>query len=125
MFLDTNFLIHLAQELDARVVGPARAFLGQHRVDKHAVSVVAFGELAVGLEDHEAARAFISRFHLVTLKPEIALEAALIDRELPAVGERLGENDNWIAGFARYYGVALVSRDEAFDRVRGLRRMPY
>jgi predicted nucleic acid-binding protein len=33
--------------------------------------------------------------------------------------------DNWIAGFALYYGVALVSADEAFDRVAGLRRLQY
>jgi predicted nucleic acid-binding protein len=31
----------------------------------------------------------------------------------------------WIAGFARYYGVPLVSNDAAFDRVTGLRRLSY
>ena len=51
--------------------------------------------------------------------------AADIDRELILTGERLGENDNWIAGFARYYREALISRDAAFDRVRGIRRVTY
>ena len=51
--------------------------------------------------------------------------AADIDRELIAVGRRLGENDNWIAGFARCYREPLISRDVAFDRVRGLRRIVY
>jgi predicted nucleic acid-binding protein len=41
------------------------------------------------------------------------------------VGQRLGENDNWLAGFALYYGVPLVSNDTAFDRVAGLRRLAY
>jgi predicted nucleic acid-binding protein len=44
---------------------------------------------------------------------------------LMATGSRLGENDNWIAAFCRYYGQPLVSRDQAFDRVRGLRRLIY
>ncbi len=42
-----------------------------------------------------------------------------------ASGHRLGENDNWIAGFCRYYRPPLISRDNAFDRVMGLRRMDY
>jgi hypothetical protein len=30
-------------------------------------------------------------------------------------GDRLGENDNWIAGFARYYGQLLISNDLGFE----------
>lgn len=125
MFLDTNFLIDLEEELGARRVGPARQFLGAHRNDLVVVSVVAFGELAAGMHNNEAARIFLAGFRVVTLKPEIALEAANVDRELMATGERLGENDTWLAGSARYYGVPLVSNDTAFDRVRGLRRLSY
>ena len=60
---------------------------------------------------------------MLRLTPEIALVAAQIDREL--IDQRLGENDNWIAGFCRYYGQPIISRDTAFDRVRGLRRLSY
>jgi predicted nucleic acid-binding protein len=123
MFLDTTFLIDLEEELLARQVGPARAFLASNRQDTHEVSAIAAGELAAGLADNQTARVFLSRFRVVTLKLEIALEAATIDRQLRA--QRLGENDNWIAAFARYYGVPLVSRDTAFDRVPGLRRLAY
>jgi hypothetical protein len=35
-------------------------------------------------------------------------------------GRRLGENDNWIAGFARDYREPLISRDRGFDAVPGL-----
>ena len=31
------------------------------------------------------------------------------------IGERLGENDNWIAGFCRYYREPIISSDSAFD----------
>ncbi len=125
MFLDTNFLIDLERELLTGTVGPARAFLAAHRREQHQVSVIAAGELAAGLEDNEVARAFLGKFRVAALKLEIALEAAAIDRELMRTGRRLQENDNWIAGFARYYGIVLVSNDPAFDRVRGLRRLPY
>jgi predicted nucleic acid-binding protein len=125
MFLDTTFLIDLEEELGSRRTGPARAFLGRHRSDIHAVSVISLGELAAGMENNVAARSFLARFRVVPLKLEIALAAATVDRELMAIGGRLGENDNWIAGFARYYGVPLVSNDNAFDRVEGLRRLAY
>jgi predicted nucleic acid-binding protein len=46
---------------------------------------------------------------------------------LIASGNRLGENDNWIAGTALYYGVPLVSNDHDFIRARefGLRVNTY
>lgn len=59
------------------------------------------------------------------LTPGVVLAAADVDRELIRSGGRLGENDNWIAGIARYYREPLVSRDTAFDRVRNLRRIGY
>ena len=62
---------------------------------------------------------------MLRLTPEIAYAAAAVDRELITTGGRLGENDNWIAGFCRYYAQPVVSRDLAFDRVRGLRRLTY
>ncbi len=49
----------------------------------------------------------------------------LLAESLIRTGERLGENDNWIAGFCRYYREPLISQDRDFDRVRGLRRLAY
>jgi len=125
MFLDTTFLISLLEEIESRAVGPARQFLGRHRAQTHHVTVISLGEIAAGMRNNQAARDFLSRFRIVTLKAEVALEAAAIDRELIRLGQRLGENDNWIAGFARYYGEPLVSNDTAFDRVVGLRRISH
>ena len=125
MFLDTTFLIDLGQELEQLTLGPARRFLANHRHGLAAVTVISLGELAAGMPGNDAARRFLSRFRIVTLKPEIALAAAEVDRELIRSGGRLGENDNWIAGYARYYGQPLVSNDRAFDRVAGLRRIGY
>jgi len=123
MFLDTTFLISLGEEIQGRVVGPARNFLNRNRRHVHNVTVISLGEIAAGMPRNQTARDFLARFRIVPLKPEIALEAASIDRELMRIGQRLGENDNWIAGFARYYGEPLVSNDLAFDCVPGLRRI--
>jgi predicted nucleic acid-binding protein len=62
---------------------------------------------------------------VLRLTPEIAYVAAAVDHELIQAGQRLGENDNWIAGFCRHYGQPVISRDRAFDRVRRLRRISY
>jgi predicted nucleic acid-binding protein len=125
MLLDTNFLIDLEEETAAARVGRARAFLGRHRNRIAFVSVISLGELAAGMEDNESTRRFLSRFRVASLKPEMALRAAAVDRALLAQGLRLGENDTWLAGVALYYGVPIVSADSDFDRVDGLRRISY
>ena len=125
MLADTTFLIALERETSAKRRGPAKEFLAQHRAEIFWTTVISAGELAAGLQQNQAARFFLAAWRIARLHPEIAYEAAAVDRELIRSGCRLGENDNWIAGFARYYGEPLVSNDEAFDRVRGLRRLTY
>ena len=66
--------------------------------------VVSAGELAVIFDSESEARAFLHHYRILRLTPEIAYVAAQIDREMIDQGLRLGENDNWIAGFCRYYG---------------------
>ena len=72
-----------------------------------------------------AAWEFLQDWQIYRLYPGVMDAAADIDRELMSRGQRLGENDNWIAGLAFYYGEPLVSRDAAFDRVPGIRRVTY
>jgi predicted nucleic acid-binding protein len=100
-------------------------FLRARRTEIFLTTVVTVGEFAVMYDDANAARRFLARYRQLRLTPEIAYAAAMIDRELIEVGGRLGENDNWIAGFCRYYGQPIISRDGAFDRVPGLRRLNY
>jgi predicted nucleic acid-binding protein len=123
MLVDTTFLIDLLEERERGLRGPAHRWLA--RRERIWTTVVSVGELAVGMIDNNAARGFFANWRVVRLHPAIAYEAAAIERELLRVGGRLGENDNWIAAFARYYGEPLVSNDAAFDRVRGIRRVSY
>ncbi len=89
------------------------------------MTVISVGELTPIFPSEAEARNYFERYRILRLTPEIAYAGAQIDRELIAAGNRLGENDNWLAGFCRYYGQPIVSRDAGFDRVRGLRRLAY
>ena len=125
MISDTTFLSDLHHEREMGWRGPALTFLARHRGQALLATVISVGELAVIFPEPEEARRFLANYRVLRLTPEIALASAAIDRELIQTGERLGENDNWIAGFCRYYGQPVISRDVAFDRVRGLRRLAY
>lgn len=124
MIADTTFLSDFHDEHERRVVGPARHFLAFHRARPLRITVISVAEIAVIFDTNTEARTFLSRFCLIkNIHSEIAYVAAEIDRE--TLERRLGENDLWIAAFCRYHGEPIVSRDRAFDRVPGLRRLAY
>lgn len=125
MICDTTFLSDLHHERERGQRGPAQQFLARHRAEQLLATVISVGELAVIFRTRDEARVFLSHYRVLRLTPEIAYTAAQVDRELIGTGGRLGENDNWIAGFCRYYGQPIISRDAAFDRVRGIRRLQY
>src|SRR5205823_7391421 len=125
MIVDTNFLIDLYHE--HQVCRPANAvrFRNTHRREKLRTTVVSLAEFAAGFDRLSDARAYLDAFRVFRLFPEAAFEAAVVDRELMMIGNRLGEADNLIAGIARYYGETLVSNDAAFQRVPHLRALNY
>ena len=125
MIADTTFLSDFHDEREAGNRGPASRFLAAHRSERIYVTVISVGEIAVIFDTVTEARRFLGPYRILRLIPEVAFEAAQIDREQIVTGGRLGENDNWIAAFCRYYGKPIVSRDNAFDRVQGLRRLRY
>jgi len=125
MIADTTFLIHFVSEGAQGRRGPARVFLAHHRREIIRTSIISLTEAAVGFENSAAAWDYFKWWKIYALHRGIAEAAANVDRELAAVGRRLGENDNWIAGFCRYYHEPVISADVAFDRVPGLRRIIY
>jgi predicted nucleic acid-binding protein len=125
MIADTTFLIDLMQERRAGWRGPALTFLAEQRRGTVLTCVIGIGEVAVSFPTSADAWSYFRAFRIYPLHRGVVDAAADVDRELIRAGGRLGENDNWIAGFARYYREPVISRDEAFDRVRGLRRLPY
>ena|SRR5689334_16086533 len=125
MVADTTFLIDLYDEQAKGRPGPASVFLGCNRSVALRITIVSVGEFATGFVDLRDARQYLRRFPVIRITPECAYECSRVDREMMQLGSRLGENDNWIAGIARYYGEPVVSNDRAFTRVRGLKVHSY
>ena len=125
MIADTTFLIHFLNEGRARQRGPARSFFAQNRLGLVRTTIISLGEIAPSFATSPDAWEYFRLWKVYRLHAGIAGAAADIDRELIRRGTRLGENDNWIAGFCRYCREPIISLDEAFDRVRGLRRLRY
>ncbi|MFY9924891.1 MAG: type II toxin-antitoxin system VapC family toxin [Opitutaceae bacterium] len=121
LLLDTSALIGLERELAQRKVGRIRAYLGEHLGDGLACSTVTVGELASG-EDETVVRVFLRHLRKLPLSEAIAYRAGQLDKDLMSKGQRLGENDNWIAATALHYSATLVYADGDFDRVNGLKR---
>ena len=125
MIADTTFLVHLVRDDRANRTGPARAFLARNRREVIRTSIISLAEVAVMWQASDEAWAHFRNWKVYPLHRGVADAAADVNRELIRTGDPLGENDNWIAGFCRYYREPVISLDAAFDRVRGLRRLAY
>jgi predicted nucleic acid-binding protein len=125
MIADTTFLVQLLREDQAGRTGPARTFLARHRHEMVRTTVISMAEIAVIFPNSADAWSHFKNWKIYPLHRGVADAAADVDRELIRTGGRLGENDNWIAGFCRYYREPVISLDGAFDRVPGLRRLSY
>ncbi len=125
MIADTTFVSDLIHERQRGVPGPAETLLHRSRAANIRLTIITAGEISVAFADAKAAREWLDDWQIYPLHMGIMDMAADIDREMIRRGRRLGENDNWIAGFARYYREPLISRDRAFDGVAGLRRVAY
>ena len=125
MIADTTFLSDLFRERRRGQLGPAHAFFAAQRKQKIRLSIITAGEVLLLFENSATAWHWLAPWTIYRLHFGIVEAAAEIDRELIRLGRRLGENDNWIAGFARYYREPLISHDRGFDAVPGLRRMAY
>src|SRR5262245_59933825 len=133
MIADTTFLSDFLRERLPRPMtaelkearAAAHRFLAAHRRTPLRASIISVGEVAVMFDRSWQAWWELQRWTIYRLHPGIAEAAADVDRELMSTGQRLGENDNWIAGFCLYYREPLISRDGDFDRVPGLRRLSY
>ena len=125
MIADTTFLVHIIRERRAGRVGPARAFLARNRTGIVRTTIISLSEVAVSFASSDAAWQYFNRWSVYRLHDGVAKAAADLDRDVRRSGQQLGENDNWIAGFCRYYREPVISLDRAFDRVPHLRRLAY
>jgi predicted nucleic acid-binding protein len=122
MLTDTTFWLDLVNERRQRRPGAVHAFIAAHRAHELRVSIVTWEELAEGARSSADVDAILQQVKLLLIPKQVAWETSRIQREL---GRRLGENDAWIAGTARAWGMPLVTRDRAFSRVPRLRVVSY
>lgn len=120
LLFDTSALIELEGELADSRIGPVRAYLGRHKGEDLACSTITVGELATGTNE-AAIRVFLRKLRKLPVSEAIAYRAAELDRAQQRKGQRLGENDTWIAATALYYSATLVHSDGDFDRIDALK----
>ena len=123
--LDTNICIYIRQRRPEEVL---RRF-HKLRPGEAALSVITYGELLYGAaKSSQRAEALERLRELVLFLPALALPASAaetygtIRAGLEQKGERIGNNDLWIAAHALASGFTLVTNNEKeFRRVPGLR----
>ncbi|MFW5896208.1 MAG: PIN domain-containing protein [archaeon] len=118
--LETSYLVDYLRGRPA-----ADGYYGEHRHESMVASTVSMFELAYGVI-HEAPDDLddlMDALHWVDFLPVStgdAVEAARVDGELAAAGDRIPVPDLLLAGVARNRGATVVARDEHFERVAGL-----
>jgi tRNA(fMet)-specific endonuclease VapC len=122
VILDTNAL---SAFIDGEPVIGARLSLGAHV----AIPVIVIGEFRYGingsrhrsqyeqwLEDH------LPDFEILSVTEATTLMYARVRVSLKKLGRPIPANDAWIAALALQHRLPVLSRDEHFDAVPGLRR---
>lgn len=123
ILFDTTVLIDLEREARRRVPGAATAYL-QTIPDEHpAICAITVGEFAEGFVDR-AFESFVQRlkpYSVIPIDERIAWRYARISRDGRATGQRIGDNDLWIAATALERGIPLLTRNvQHFSRIPGL-----
>jgi predicted nucleic acid-binding protein len=79
------------------------------------------GELASG-GSQAAVQVLLRHLRKLPISEAIAYRAGELDKKQMRKGQRLGENDNWIAATALHYSATLVYTDGDLDRIDGIKR---
>lgn len=125
MILDTNALSAAAE----REPSALEVVAGAERI---AVPVIVLGEYRLGIAQsrHRVSyenwlRQWIAAVKVLEVDDETAQFYAIIGLELKKKGRPIPTNDLWIAALCRQHALPLLSRDEHFDLVAGLRRIAW
>jgi len=123
MILDTN-------AISALLDGDTALQTVLDAADRHHLPAIALGEYRYGLKSsrhRQKLGALLDELEAesfaVNLSAATARHYADIRSELKLAGHPIPENDIWIAALGRQHRLAIVSRDEHFDAVAGVRRI--
>ena len=125
MILDTN-------AVSALLAGDAALGEALAADPRHHLPVIVLGEYRYGLlrsrhRDHLHQLLVTLARESIVLTVDAATAEAYADvrEELRRKGRPIPENDIWIAALARQHRLPVVSRDDHFDAVSGLRRVTW
>jgi tRNA(fMet)-specific endonuclease VapC len=123
--LDTNICIYIRQSRPPEVLKRFQKL----RPGEAVLSVITFGELLYGAARSTKRAEAVTRLgELRRLLPVLPLDESVADAygairaDLESRGERIGNNDLWIAAHSLATSLVLVTNNESeFSRVKGLK----
>ncbi len=99
---------------------------------RHHLPLIVVGEYRYGLLRSRQGRllgelldTLVRESIVLAIELETTAAYAAVRDGLRRRGTPIPENDVWIAALARQHGLPVVSRDEHFDRVRGITRQSW
>jgi tRNA(fMet)-specific endonuclease VapC len=122
VILDTN-------ALSAFIDGDAGVGEVLRRENRAAIPVIVLGEFRHGISGSRHRGAYekwlddhLPGFDVLTVAEDTAVVYAALRVALKQAGHPIPANDAWIAALALEHRLPILSRDQHFDAVRGLRR---
>ena len=122
MILDTN-------ALSAFIDGDAAVGARLSSQPRAAIPVIVLGEFRYGIASSRHRAAYerwlanhLPAFEVLTITESTTLAYVRVRSALKKIGRPIPANDAWIAALAVEHGLTILSRDEHFDPVVGVRR---
>ena len=123
MILDTN-------ALSAFVDGQTEVGMVLRAQHRAAIPVIVLGEFRYGIaasrhrKTYEAwIESHLRNFDVLAITDETTLPYAALRTRLKTLGRPIPANDAWIAALAMQHDLPILSRDEHFDALPGIRRV--
>jgi predicted nucleic acid-binding protein len=123
LILDTNALSAIAEGQ----TGAAKQFAVAGDV---AVPVIVLGEYRFGIAQSRHRRQyerwlkeFVSVARVLEVNEETTIWYAEVRIQLKEAGTPIPSNDAWIAALCRQHALPILSQDQHFDLIKGLRRL--
>ena len=125
MILDTNALSALAEGESAAVAQVGRS-------NQVAIPVIVLGEYRFGIarsrhrSEYEGwLEQILSVSRVLDVSEETTIRYAEIRVELKQAGTPIPSNDVWIAALCRQHALPVLTRDQHFDLIEGLKRLDW